>query len=78
MQDAVLRAYRAFDQFRGGSPRAWLFAIVRNCCRTAQAGQRGRSRSSIHESSLDEEGVRQLNEHPDGARRPRDSAIAGR
>jgi RNA polymerase sigma-70 factor (ECF subfamily) len=35
VQDAVLRAFRAFDQFRGGSPRAWLFAIVRNCCRTA-------------------------------------------
>ena len=37
VQDAVLRAFRAFAQFRGGSPRAWLFAIVRNCCRTAQA-----------------------------------------
>ena len=35
VQDAVLRAFRSFDQFRGDSPRAWLFAIVRNCCRTA-------------------------------------------
>lgn len=35
VQDAVLRAFRAFDQFRGASPRAWFFAIVRNCCRTA-------------------------------------------
>lgn len=35
VQDAVLRAFRSFDQFRGESPRAWLFAIVRNCCRTA-------------------------------------------
>jgi RNA polymerase sigma factor (sigma-70 family) len=38
VQDAVLRAFRAFGQFRGGSPRAWLFAIVRNCSLTAQAG----------------------------------------
>jgi len=37
VQDAILRAFRAFGQFRGASPRAWLFAIVRNCCRTAQA-----------------------------------------
>jgi len=42
VQDAVLRAFRAFDQFRGDSPRAWLLAIVRNCCRTAQPGTNGR------------------------------------
>ena len=35
VQDAVLRAFRSFDQFRGDSPRAWLVAIVRNCCRPA-------------------------------------------
>ena len=35
VQDAVLRAFRAFDNFRGGSARAWLFAIVRNCASTA-------------------------------------------
>ena len=33
-QDAMLRAFRAFGQFRGASPRAWLLAIVRNCCLT--------------------------------------------
>ena len=31
VQDAFLRAWRGFDGFRGSSPRAWLFAIVRNC-----------------------------------------------
>lgn len=31
VQDAYLRAYRAFGDFRGGSARAWLLAIVRNC-----------------------------------------------
>jgi RNA polymerase sigma-70 factor (ECF subfamily) len=42
VQDAMLRAFRAFDRFRGDSPRAWLFAIVRNCCRSAQPGAAGR------------------------------------
>lgn len=31
VQDAVLRAWRSFADFRGASPRAWLLAIVRNC-----------------------------------------------
>ena len=39
VQDAFLRAFRAFPQFRGGSARAWLFTIVRNCCRTAMASR---------------------------------------
>ena len=41
VQDALLRAFRAFDGWRGGSARAWLFAIVRNCCRTALSGRSG-------------------------------------
>jgi RNA polymerase sigma factor (sigma-70 family) len=31
VQDAFLRAFRAFDGYRGGDPKAWLLAIVRNC-----------------------------------------------
>jgi RNA polymerase sigma-70 factor, ECF subfamily len=31
-QEAMLRAYRFFDQFRGGDARAWLLQIVRNSC----------------------------------------------
>ena len=27
VQDAMLRAFRAFDGFRGGDARAWLLAI---------------------------------------------------
>jgi RNA polymerase sigma-70 factor (ECF subfamily) len=34
VQEAVLRGIRHFDGFRGGDPRAWLLAIVRNCCHT--------------------------------------------
>ena len=29
-QDALLKAYAAFDGYHGGSPKAWLLAIVRN------------------------------------------------
>ena len=32
VQEAMLRAYRFFDQFRGGDARAWLMQIVRNAC----------------------------------------------
>ncbi|MGO4566731.1 sigma-70 family RNA polymerase sigma factor [Rhizobium sp. 2YAF20] len=31
VQDAFLRAFRSFEGYRGGDPRAWLFSIVRNC-----------------------------------------------
>ena len=37
VQDAMLRAYRAFDGFRGENIRAWLLAIVRNCWRNRAA-----------------------------------------
>jgi RNA polymerase sigma-70 factor (ECF subfamily) len=32
VQEACLRAWRAFDRFRGGDGRAWLLTIVRNVC----------------------------------------------
>jgi len=41
VQEAMLRAWRAFDGFRGGDIRPWLFAIVCNCGRTsASEGKR--------------------------------------
>jgi RNA polymerase sigma-70 factor (ECF subfamily) len=33
-QEALMRAYRFFDGFHGGDPRAWLLQIVRNTCYT--------------------------------------------
>jgi RNA polymerase sigma factor (sigma-70 family) len=65
VQDAVLRAFRAFPQYRGGSPRAWLLAIVRNCCRTAQSRATGLVSLVIHESSLGDEAAAQLGETAD-------------
>jgi RNA polymerase sigma factor (sigma-70 family) len=34
VQEAMLRAYRFFENFRGGDARAWLLQIVRNSCYT--------------------------------------------
>ena len=37
VQECYLRALRHFDTFRGGAIRPWLFAIVRNVCRSTYA-----------------------------------------
>jgi RNA polymerase sigma-70 factor (ECF subfamily) len=34
VQDAYVRALRAFANYRGGDARSWILAIVRNCCMT--------------------------------------------
>ena len=34
VQEACVRAWRAFDRYRGGDSRAWLLTIVRNVCYT--------------------------------------------
>jgi len=44
VQDALLRAFRAFDGFQGDDAKPWLLAIVRNTCRTAfRRGERWRN-----------------------------------
>jgi RNA polymerase sigma factor (sigma-70 family) len=54
VQEAFLRAFRAFPTYRGGEPKAWLFAIVRNCFLN-WAGQRaGAARAVVDEGSLSE------------------------
>jgi RNA polymerase sigma-70 factor (ECF subfamily) len=37
VQECYLRALKHFDTFRGGAIRPWLFAILRNVCRSAFA-----------------------------------------
>jgi RNA polymerase sigma factor (sigma-70 family) len=76
VQDSVLRAFRAFPQFRGGSPRAWLLAIVRNCCRTAQAGTGGSVSLVVHESSLSDHDVGQMQAQPDPRPTPEEEALS--
>ena len=49
VQDAMLRAYRAFDGFRGGDIKPWLLTIVRNCWRNASADTRRRKHTVLPE-----------------------------
>lgn len=47
VQDAMLRAFRGFDGFRGGDVRAWLLTIVRNCWRTSGKAQARRGHAEL-------------------------------
>ncbi len=53
VQEAFLRAYRNFETYRGGDPRSWLFAIVRNCCHVWRQQDR---RKTHFERHLDDTG----------------------
>ncbi|HEX4634731.1 MAG TPA: sigma-70 family RNA polymerase sigma factor [Rhizomicrobium sp.] len=52
VQDAMLRAFRAFDGFRGGDVKAWLLTIVRNCWASAGAASRRRGHTSLEDETL--------------------------
>src|SRR3954471_9890282 len=42
VQEAALRAFQHFGGFRGGDPRSWFLAVVRNCCYSWIERRRGR------------------------------------
>jgi RNA polymerase sigma-70 factor (ECF subfamily) len=53
-QEAYLRAFRSWAEFRGGSVRAWLFAIVRNCHLTyREQSQRDRERTATRPGNVE-------------------------
>ena len=52
VQDAMLRAFRAFDGFRGGDAKAWLLTIVRNCWLSAGKATRRRGHTSLEDENL--------------------------
>ena len=55
VQEAFLRAFRAFDALRGGDVKAWLLTIVRNCHATAMQQQQRRATVPLtedHEEAL--------------------------
>ena len=49
VQEAFMRAYRAFETLRGPDARSWLLAIVRNCHLSALAGRRRRAYEPLTE-----------------------------
>lgn len=54
VQEAFLRAFKAFDSYRGGPPRAWLFAILRNCWRDRVGEAVRHDRAILSEVALSE------------------------
>jgi RNA polymerase sigma-70 factor, ECF subfamily len=51
VQEAILRAYRGFDGFRGGDAKPWLLAIIRNCFLTSLAQTRAKLHVPLPEES---------------------------
>jgi len=50
VQEAFLRAYRSFADWRGEAPKAWLLAIVRNCFLTSVSTAAARAQTrDIHD-----------------------------
>ena len=56
VQDAMLRAFRGFDGFRGGDVRAWLLTIVRNCWRTSGRAEKRRGHQELDTELVSEAG----------------------
>ena len=54
VQDAYLRAYRGFGGYRGGSAKAWLFAIVRSSFLTWARSRKNRLELTDDEDALDQ------------------------
>ena len=75
VQDAVVRAYRGFSGFHGDSPRAWLLAIVRNCCRSAVSTPKAMAGLTVHESGLSDEDSAGLRNARDPSPDPEQRAI---
>jgi RNA polymerase sigma factor (sigma-70 family) len=75
VQDAFLRAFRAFPKFRGGSARAWLFTIVRNCSRTAMASRAQHAARTPHGLTLSDVPQLEIEELADGRENPEEALI---
>ena len=67
VQDAMLRAFRGIDSFRGGDARPWLLTIVRNCCITAGTRRRGKTDVPLDEVKEESEALRSDDANPETA-----------
>jgi RNA polymerase sigma-70 factor, ECF subfamily len=52
VQEACLRAHKAFDRFRGGDGKAWLMTIVRNVCYTLLKKTKGREMQEAFDEEI--------------------------
>jgi len=53
VQEAMTRAFRYFDGFRGGDPRSWLLQIVRNTAYSWLAANRPAGRVDLTQDMVD-------------------------
>lgn len=65
IQDAVLRAFRAFDSLRGSDAKSWLLTIVRNCHFTAAKSRQRRASVPLPEENESEYGHAMVATAPD-------------
>lgn len=65
VQDAFIRALNAFPQFRGGSARAWLLTIVRNCCHSAMSARRKETERLVFENAWSTTVLEKVQNHAD-------------
>jgi RNA polymerase sigma-70 factor (ECF subfamily) len=77
VQDAMLRAFRAFDGFRGGDIKAWLLTIVRNCWLSAGKATKRRGHTPLEDQELVAEGDPEHSAIQQGAKRRLDALVAG-
>jgi RNA polymerase sigma-70 factor, ECF subfamily len=65
VQDAYVRAFRAFDTFAGAGVRAWLLAIVRNVAYSAlDARKRSRNLNTLGEELRLGDGIDAVSQEP--------------
>jgi RNA polymerase sigma-70 factor (ECF subfamily) len=64
LQDAILRAFRAFDPRRVTDVKAWLLAIVRNCHLTALRQRQRRAQVPLPEEEDAQAGAVLVDESP--------------
>jgi len=65
VQEAILRAFRAFDALRGADAKAWLLAIVRNCSSTALREKQRRAFVPLPAEDEGEDGAAMIATTPD-------------
>jgi RNA polymerase sigma factor (sigma-70 family) len=71
VQEAILRAFRAFDSLRGSDVKAWLMTIVRNCHSTALKQRQRRAFVPLPEENDAQDGHAMTAATPD----PEDDSI---
>lgn len=52
VQEAMMRAWRAYDGFRGGDIRTWLLTIVRNCWRSSLGDRKRRGHVELPDENV--------------------------